>query len=237
VLIAVPDGRVVAVTDSTTFNQSPQWSADGSRLFFVSNRDGPRDIYAVPVKQAGPSRDQLTRITTGLGVQTFTFDEAGKRLAYAVYRETANVWALPIPREGGSPVSIAGAVQITFGNQVIETCRVSSDRRWLYYDSDLSGNTDIYRMPLSGGEPERLTTHPADDFAPSISTDGSELAFHSFRSGTRDVFVQPTAGGEARQLTKSAAQECCSLWSPTGSALAFHDFVPGVASTSCGETR
>ena len=43
---------------------------------------------------------------------------------------------------------------------------LSRDGRWLYYDSDLSGNSDLYRMALPGGAPERLTTDPADDFFP-----------------------------------------------------------------------
>ncbi len=226
VLIHSSDGRIVPVTDSTTFNQSPQWSSDASQLFFVSNRDGPRDIYAVAVSRDGASRAMPTRITTGLGAQSFSFDAAGARLAYSVYRETANTWALPIPQ--GGPVSIERAVRVTSGSQAIETARVSHDGKWLYYDSDLNGNTDIYRVPLGGGgEPERLTTHPADDFAPAISGDDREIAFHSFRGGTRDIYVQPAVGGEALPVTATAAQECCTTWSPTGNALAYHDFVVG----------
>ncbi len=186
-----------------------------SQLFFVSNRDGPRDIYAVAVSRDGALRAMPTRITTGLGAQSFSFDAAGGRLAYAVYRETANSWALPIP-QGGS-VSIDRAVLVTSGSQAIETARVSHDGKWLYYDSDRNGNTDIYRVPLGGGgEPERLTTHAADDFAPAVSPDDREIAFHSFRGGTRDIYVKPVAGGEALPVTATAAQECCTTWSPYG---------------------
>ncbi len=44
-------------------------------------------------------------------------------------------------------------------------------------------------MRLGGGEPEQLTTDPADDFYPSVSPDGRWVAFHSLRFGTRDIFV------------------------------------------------
>jgi eukaryotic-like serine/threonine-protein kinase len=225
VLVAVSEGRIVPVTDSAALHQSPQWSKDGSRLFFVSSRDGPRDIYALIIRSNGRPLGKPARITTGLGVQSFSLDASGRRLAYAVYRETANVWSLPIPKN--PPVSIDGAVQVTSGSQVIESMHVSSDNRWLYYDSDLHGNVDIYRISMTGGEPERLTSDPADDFDAETSPDGTEIAFHSFRTGARDVFVQSVTGGQAHQVTATPTQECCPAWSPDGAALAYADFSGG----------
>ncbi|MGH7645889.1 MAG: protein kinase domain-containing protein [Gemmatimonadales bacterium] len=222
VVIAASDGRVVSVTDSASSHQSPQWAADGSHLFFVSNRAGLRDIFALSIRSDGRPRGHPVRITTGLGAQSFSVDTAKRRLAYAVYQEKANVWSLPIP--AAPPVSIERAVQITSGSQVVETMRVSGDEQWLVYDSDVSGNSDIYRIPADGGEPERLTSDPADDFAPAVSPNGTEIAFHSFRLGTRDIFVQPMAGGRAQTVVATAAQEGSPAWSPDGSALAYADY-------------
>jgi Tol biopolymer transport system component len=64
VVVAVATGRVVSVTDSLAVSLSPQWSRDGSRLFFVSNRDGPRDVYAVSLDADGHSQGEQARITT-----------------------------------------------------------------------------------------------------------------------------------------------------------------------------
>jgi hypothetical protein len=107
------------------------------------------------------------RITTGLDAHSISISADATRLAYSVYTARSNVWAIPIPT--GGPVSVDGANQITTGNQAVEGMSVSPDWRWLYFDSDRSGNTDIYRMPVTGGEPEQLTTDPADDFLPNIS--------------------------------------------------------------------
>jgi eukaryotic-like serine/threonine-protein kinase len=222
VVIAASDGRVVSVTDSGSFNQSPHWAADGSRLFFVSNRASLRDLFALSIGSDGRPQGQPVRITTGLGVQSFSVDATSSRLAYAVYQEKANVWSLPIPAL--PPVSIEGAVQVTSGSQVVETMRVSRDGQWLVYDSDLHGNADIFRIPTGGGEPERLTSDPADDFAPALSPDGTEIAFHSFRSGTRDIFVQSIAGSQAQAVVATAAQEGSPVWSPDGNALAYADY-------------
>ncbi|HEU4698461.1 MAG TPA: hypothetical protein VFS40_04735, partial [Gemmatimonadales bacterium] len=86
---------------------------------------------------------------------------------------------------------------------------------------NLGGNADIYRVSLAGGEPERLTTDPADDFAPDLSADGRAIAFHSWRAGSRDIYVMPLDGGPTQRVTSSPAQEWLPAWAPDDSALAF----------------
>jgi eukaryotic-like serine/threonine-protein kinase len=221
VLIPAAGGAPVSVTDTSSMNQSPVWSPDGSWLYYVSTRDGPRDIYALPMSERDRPRGAPVRLTTGLGAQSIALAADGSRLAYSVYSATANIWSLPIP-EGG-PVSAAAAVQVTSGIQNIEGIRATRDGRWLLYDSDLSGNSDIYRIPLEGGDPERLTTHPADEFRPDLSPDGKVLVFHSWRTGSRDLFVMPLDGGPVQQITATPAQEMYARWSPDGSGLAFVD--------------
>ena len=99
---------------------------------------------------------------------------------------------------------------------------VTADRKWLVYNSNLHGQSDIFRMALDGGQPTRLTADLADDFAPSVSSDSRWLAFHSFRTKSRDVFVQPFEGGPAQQVTATPGQESYPFWFPDGS-LAFID--------------
>jgi eukaryotic-like serine/threonine-protein kinase len=148
-------GPPVAVLEARTFNQSPVWSPDGKHLLFLSNRDGPRDIYALAIGASGQTRGAPTRLTTGLGAISISLSADGRRLAYAVYSARSNIWSLPIPRDG--PVTIDRATQVTSGNQLIEAVRVSPDGRWLLYDSDVRGNADIYRIPAAGGQAEQLT--------------------------------------------------------------------------------
>jgi len=204
---------------------SPQWSSDGSRLFFVSNRDGQRDVYVVSVGSDGRPRGHPERITAGLGAQSITFDARGQRLAYAVYREEANLWSVPVPPRDRAPVTIERATQLTSGSQVVETMSVSRDERWVFYDSNIAGTADVYRIPVGGGEPERLTSDPSHEFYPVASPDGSEIAFHSPRSGTRDMYVQRIGDATAQQLTSRPIQECCAMWSPDAHTLGFTDYL------------
>src|SRR5262249_34710605 len=163
----------------------PQWSADGSQLFFVSNREGQRDVYVVGVGTDGRPRGRPARVTTGLNVQSFTFEREGKRLADAVYREEANVWSLPVPALGTAPATIEHATQLTSGSQIVEATSVSPDGRWILFDSNVAGTADIYRMPVAGGEPERLTNGAGGEYYASVSPDGSEFTFQSLRNGHR----------------------------------------------------
>jgi eukaryotic-like serine/threonine-protein kinase len=221
VLVPAAGGAVVEITDRTVLNQSPVWSPDGTRLYFVSNRQGPRDIYAVEISANGRARGAAVRVTTGLGAQSIALSADRKHLVYVSYAARANIWSLPIPT--GGPVDVAIARPVTTGNQVVEAMTVSPDDKWLLYDSNQSGNADIFRVPVGGGSPERLTTDPADDFAPALSPDGQELAYHSWRTGTRDIFVQPLNGGPLQQVTATPAQESYPVWSPNGNAIAFYD--------------
>jgi hypothetical protein len=70
----------------------------------------------------------------------------GARLAYASIDIESNAWSVPIPTH--LPRSASGATQLTHGSQFVEAMELSRDGRWLYYDSDLSGNMDLYRMAL-----------------------------------------------------------------------------------------
>ena len=224
VLIGTTDGRQVLLTDSagTSTNQSPRWSSDGSRLLFVSDRDGARDIFSLSIDQTGRTRDAAERLTTGLNVHSFSLDTANARLVYALYQEKANVWALTIPSR--PPVTADGATPLTAGSQVIEILRVSNDGRWLYYDSNLHGNSDIFRIPVTGGEPERLTSDSAMEFASAGSPNGREFAYHRFGRTRRDVIVQRLSDGHAEQITATTADECCPTWSPDGDVLATSKF-------------
>ncbi len=217
-------GPPIPVVESRLFNQSPTWSPDGSRLLLVSNRDGPRDIYALSLSSSGRPKGEPTRLTTGLGAISVSMSADGRRLSYAVYSARANLWSFPIA-SGGS-VTAKSATEVTSSNQVIESSAVSRDGRWLLFDSNLRGNADIYRIPIAGGQPEQLTNDPMDEFAPDLSPDGRAVAYHTFRHGTRDIEVMPLDGGPVELAASGPGQESFPVWSPDGSAILSFDQAP-----------
>ena len=225
-LFPVKGGAAVRIVEPTTFNQSPVFSADGKRLFFLSSRDGPRDVYVVSLSSSGEPRGTPLRLTTGLNAKTISLSSDMKKLAYAVYMARANIWSVAIPANppaGGVTVRASNATSITLGSQVIQGIRVSPDGRWLLYDSDLRGNSDLYRVSVDGGAVEQLTTDPVDEFAPDLAPDGSAVVYHTWRTGTRGIAVKPLNGAPSELLTNTPGQESYPKWSPDGRAVLFYD--------------
>ncbi|MEO5816103.1 MAG: protein kinase [Gemmatimonadaceae bacterium] len=211
------------ITDKTAMNQSPIWSADGRTLYFVSDRQGARDIYSLPIGADGSASGGAQRLTTGLGARSITLAANGNRLGYAVYRDQANVWTARIPTT--SSATMPPLKPLTSGNQVIEAMRVSRDGNWLLFDSNLRGHAEIYRVRLSGGAPERLTDGKDDNYRADLAPNGKEIAYQSWRTGNRDLFVQAVDGASSSaQITATpGAQEAGAIWSPDGRALTFSD--------------
>jgi len=215
----ISGGSPVRITDGIHLNTSPVWTPDGGRVLFVSSLGGTRDIYAQKVNGNSDAVGAPVRLTTGLNPHTISLSADGGHLAYSAFTTTANVWSASL--HGFDPIPPASMREITFGNQTIEAMSVSPDGHWLAYDSNLSGNSDIYKISVEGGEPQQLTHDPADDFVPAWSPDGSEIAFHSFRNGTRDIFLMSTDGSRTETVVASPRQERNASWSPDGRSIVF----------------
>jgi serine/threonine protein kinase len=209
----------IQVTQDVSLNMSPAWTPGGKQLLFVSNREGTRDIYSVPLSSSGAPQASPTRLTTGAEAHTISISQDGQKLVYSDFNSTANLWSIEIPEEG--TLSASNAKQITHGDQMIESMSVSPDGLWLAYDSDLTGKTGIYKMPTAGGESILLTPQPGDDFGPSWSPDGEKILFHSYRSGNRDIYFISKDGGPAQQLIDGPFHEFGPDWSRDGSKISF----------------
>ena len=225
VVIPSSGGDPIDITDATALNHSPEWAADSKRLYFVSNRDGPRDIYVQEIDDRGRPRGSSSRVSTGLEAQSLSLTSNDSLLAYSVYRATANIWSVPFPKTGS--VTTDAATPVSSGNQIIEVVRVTRDGKWLIYDSNIRGNSDIWRIPTTGGTPEQLTSEPFDEFSADASPDGSSIAYHAFRTpGFRQVEVKPLNGGPVERVTTNTGQWSNAIWSPDGQSLTYFEVVP-----------
>jgi Tol biopolymer transport system component len=205
-----------AVTDSIHHSFSPTWSADGDGIFYVSNIRGGNDLYYQRVS-GHRANGEPQRLTTGLKIHGISA-AGGDRIAYSAWTTNVGIWSIPFPRAGS--VSILAAHQVTAANETIEVVKLSPDGQWLAFDSDRSGNMDIYKMRINGTELQRLTRNTADDFRPTWSPDGREISFHTWRSGNRDSYAMASDGSNERIIASGPAHEWGGVWSPDGSQLA-----------------
>jgi tricorn protease len=80
---------------------------------------------------------------------------------------------------------------------------------------------DLWLAPIAGGVAQRLTVHPAYDFAPIWSPDGKKIAFTSDRHGNDDVFVLHLDTGAVQRLTYFSARDRAWGWTPDSRAVLF----------------
>ncbi|GIV11417.1 MAG: tricorn protease [Fimbriimonadales bacterium] len=80
---------------------------------------------------------------------------------------------------------------------------------------------DLWVAPITGGVAQRLTVHPAYDFAPIWSPDGKKIAFTSDRHGNDDVFVLHLDAGTVQRLTYFSGRDRAYGWTPDSKAVLF----------------
>jgi len=78
-------------------------------------------------------------------------------------------------------VSIKGgnAIRLTSNEGAESSPHFSQDGKTIAFTAQYDGNTDVYTIPATGGEPKRLTWHPGADVVQGWSPEGEIL----FRSG------------------------------------------------------
>ena len=221
-LVSRSGGDAHAITDKKSLHESPVWMPDGRSLLLVSNEGGGRDLFQLPLDGSGSAAGPQVRLTTGLGVGSISMSRTASRIAYTVFSNSANIWSVAIPL-AGRVASTRDAVPFTTGNQHIEGLNLSHDGQWMAFDSDRSGMSHIWKVRMSGGEPQQLTNAAGEDFIPTWSGDDKWLAFQTWRNGNRDVYVVPSAGGPAEQVTHKPEHEMYPSWSPDSRSIVYHE--------------
>ncbi|MHB8608995.1 MAG: S41 family peptidase [Candidatus Acidiferrales bacterium] len=121
---------------------------------------------------------------TPLLVQAPTVNKTQIVFVYGGY-----LWS--VPRQGGE------ARQLTTGGHESGP-KFSPDGNWIAFTGQYDGNVDAYVMPAEGGEPKRLTWHPATDVVDGWTPDGKKILIRSPREAYADfdrLYTVPVEGG------------------------------------------
>jgi TolB protein len=94
------------------------------------------------------------------------------------------------------------------------------DGRSLVATLSRDGGSQLYRVSLTGGEPQRLTSGNINT-EPAFSPDGNTLYFVSDRGGNPQIYKMPAQGGAAERVTFSGNYNISPAISPDGRWLAY----------------
>lgn len=109
-------------------------------------------------------------------------------------------------------------------------------------DVDKAANkstTQIYLVPVAGGESRQLTNDARSSGSPRWSPDGTRLAFISAREGgVPQVWTIDVSSGELKKITNISTGAGDPVWSPDGSMIAFvSDVYPECQTDACNHER
>ena len=161
---------------------APQYSPDGTRIVFCSNRaGGGTEIW---VTQADGSKPvQLTR-GPGVNQGTPRWSPDGRWVAFDSYAQKGPGGIYVMEASGSSPRGVTPEGNSPFW---------SPDGRWICFQR----KGQIWRIPFAGGPAEQVTKHGGGPMA-YVSADNSTLFY--MKNVVGPLFSQPLAGGEERQI-------------------------------------
>jgi Tol biopolymer transport system component len=147
------------------------WSSDGRRVVFASTQKGHRDLYQQASSEAG-----LAEVLLADDVNKYpeSWSPDGRFLLYmrnagAQVRSGADIWVLPLFGDR-KPSSFIEGPFLELGSQF------SPDGRWVAYNSNESGRSEVFVVPFPGpGRRVRISTAGGDNAR--WRRDGKEIFF------------------------------------------------------------
>jgi tricorn protease len=185
--IPVAGGDAKRLTDDPANDNDINWSPDGKKLVFVSDRGNQPDLYQMDVATKAVTR--LTNDTASDSAPQYSPD--GKWISFAKAGSQPGLYV--IPSSGGEAKKVAaGNGSNNFGIGVVSHAW-SPDSRWLAFSRmDRYQNTDLWVVPAVGGDPVNVTRYPETNANPQFSKDGRSLFFVSNRgAGGGGLFRLP----------------------------------------------
>ena len=134
----------------------PDWSPNGRKIAFASDRDGDSEVYIMNVDGSGLI--QLTKNNGYDGRPRWSPD--GSQLAFETDRD--GDWDIYIMNaDGSNPHAVTINAKSSDWNE-----SWSPDGRWLVYASNTGGNDDLFIIRVDGTDQRRLTNNTTRDISP-----------------------------------------------------------------------
>jgi eukaryotic-like serine/threonine-protein kinase len=176
---------------STRADTNPQYSPDGKRIAFASDRSGTFEIWVCNADASVPR--QLTRLGANESGSPRWFPDS-RHVVFDSDKE-GNFDIYLMDADGG-PVR-----RLTNDPADDVTPTVSGDGRTIYYSSRRSGSWQIWRMPSNGGDSVQVTRQGG--FSPFEAAVGDFLYYQKTEGPFSEVWRVPVGGGMETRVLQS----------------------------------
>ncbi len=154
------------ITDGPGRDMQPDWSSDGRRIAFFSDRSGNDDLWVVPA--GGGAAIQLT--TDPAADMNPFWSPDGRQIAFMSDRSgSMEVWVMDIDGSNARRLTDVGATA--------HTARWSPTGEWILFTSMKDGNRDIWAVSPLDGTQRQLTNEPTQNAHGLWSADGTRVLY------------------------------------------------------------
>ena len=218
-------GHMTHLTKNKWLDFNPAISNDGSKLAFVSDRDGNREIYALDlIWMDGYTQWEgrnLTNITQTAGHDwTPKFSPTNEKIVFTTYFPATDNYDVFIMNADGSDKQ-----NLTNSPYYEKHPQFSPDGSFIIFQAWQKGKMEIFFSNLLDGNIINLTKNTAShDIIPqgnAFSPDEQEIVFTSERDGNRNIYIMNTDGTNQIQLTDHSAADYEPVYSPDGLSIIF----------------
>lgn len=178
-------------------NAAPQFSPDGRRIAFMSNRSGPWQIWMSNADGTDPVQVSFTE---SAGTPRWSPD--GQSIVFDAPLDGGTyVFVAPINRSGSARAVAEGRVP-----------SFSRDGKFVYFASDRTGDWQVWKVPVKGGPETQVTT--GGGFAALESPDGNVYYSKSDYSNP-EIWKVPVHGGVEVPVSPHLRPRTWSSWTVT----------------------
>jgi len=198
---------LMPLSSQTDQGPGPQFSPDGKRLAYMSDRLGTMEIWVSD--RGGSNPVQLTAVGNA-GTPRWSPDS--ESIVFdANRRNGAGVYAISL--RGGAP-------QLLTPDESENRCPSwSHDGKWVYFASSRSGSWQVWKVPASGGASLQVTRHGGH--APIESADGKLIYYAKTPYANPQIWQVPVKGGNESIVSQQVRPPSWASWAVVDRGILF----------------